>query len=42
MYETDIQDGILLIQQNKTDTKLRISVIGSLKQVIDVNVKPTK
>jgi integrase len=35
MYETDIQDGILFIQQNKTDTKLRISVMGSLKQVIE-------
>lgn len=35
MYETDIQDSILFVIQNKTGEKIRISVIGELKQVID-------
>lgn len=35
MYKTDIQDGVLHVQQGKTKTKLRISVTGQLKSVID-------
>jgi integrase len=35
MYKTDIQDGVLYVQQGKTETKLRIAVTGQLKSVID-------
>lgn len=35
MYETDMQDGVLLVQQGKTDVKLRIAIIGQLKAVIE-------
>ncbi len=35
LQETDIRDGVLLITQNKTGKKLRISVIGQLANVID-------
>jgi integrase len=35
MYETDIQDGALLVDQNKGDAKLRIVIKGELKAVID-------
>lgn len=35
MYETDIQDGVLLVQQGKTDARLRISITGQLKSVIE-------
>ena len=34
MAETDIQDGVLLIRQNKTATKLRIAIEGELKDVL--------
>lgn len=35
MYETDIQDGVLFVQQGKREAKLRIAVIGQLKSVIE-------
>jgi integrase len=35
MAETDIQDGLLLLQQNKTGKKLRIAVTGELLAVIE-------
>lgn len=33
--ESDIQDGFLFVQQNKTTKKLRIQIVGQLKDVID-------
>lgn len=33
--ETDIRDGALWVRQGKTDAKLRIEIIGKLKEVID-------
>lgn len=35
MYETDIQDGRLSIEQGKTGARVKIAVIGELKVVID-------
>lgn len=35
IYETDIQDGRLQIDQSKTDKRLKIKVTGQLKTVID-------
>jgi integrase len=35
MYETDIQDGIMHIEQGKRKAKLRLAVQGLLKTVID-------
>jgi site-specific recombinase XerC len=35
MYETDIQDGQLSVQQGKRGKRIKINVIGQLKQVID-------
>ncbi len=35
MYETDIQDGALCVTQGKTDARLRISITGELKTVIE-------
>lgn len=35
MSEADIQDGMLLVQQGKTNAKLRIAITGELKQLID-------
>jgi len=35
MYETDIQNELLAVTQNKTDAKIKIAVKGELKQVID-------
>ena len=35
MDETAIQDGVLLVKQNKTDAKLRISIIGELERLIN-------
>lgn len=35
MYETDIQDGALYVQQGKNKTRLRISITGQLKTVIE-------
>jgi integrase len=35
MYETDIQDGRLSVEQGKTGARVKIAVIGELKVVID-------
>lgn len=35
MYETDIKDGALLVQQSKTGAKLQIAITGTLKTVIE-------
>jgi site-specific recombinase XerC len=35
MYETDIQNGRLFVEQGKTGKRLKINIIGQLKQVID-------
>ena len=35
MSEADIQDKILLVQQGKTNAKLRISVTGELKSLLE-------
>ncbi len=34
LQETDIRDGVLYLQQNKTGTKLRIAVTGELEKVL--------
>jgi len=35
MRETDIQDGCLLVEQGKTKKKIRIRIVGRLKELID-------
>lgn len=35
MSKTDIQDDVLLVQQNKTDAKLRITIQGELKALLE-------
>lgn len=35
MYETDIQDGKLAVQQSKRNARVKINIIGELKVVID-------
>jgi len=35
MSETDIQDGTLIVKQNKTDAKLRIAIVGELEILIN-------
>ena len=34
MSATDIRDGVLQVQQGKTDQKLRIEVVGALEELI--------
>ena len=35
MSESDIQDNALLVQQGKTNAKLRISITGELKSLLE-------
>jgi integrase len=35
LRETDIRDGHLVMEQNKTDAKLRIAIVGSLAALIE-------
>ena len=38
MSESNIQDGVLLVQQGKTNAKLRISITGELKSLLELSL----